>query len=182
MPDFTVIEGGGNGRRTVEEVLARQSFATFVIELLRALGRDRDDGFRVTAAMISFVEKVRAADLPLGPLLAEEITDLHNAVFGLRREDDHDREVRSVLEAAFRTTIEHMADDEFAKARRSRQETKLRAAIEQALLSREKRARENGGFSYLKSLSDRVGKWPPPKNGRKQPKKVARKRETEPRL
>jgi hypothetical protein len=171
MPDFTVIEGGGDGHKRIDEVLARKASVRFVIELLRALGRDADNGYQTTIALIEFIEHAGRTNAPLGHLVATEIEKLHKLAFEREGEPWYENELKAVLEAALRTTVEYLATDGLAKARRSNQIRKLTSAIESELLAKEERSRENGGWSYLKNLSDRLGKWPPPKNERKPPKR-----------
>lgn len=167
MPDFTVIEGGGQGR---EEMRAQYAFERFVLELLRALVRDSDDGHGTAAALIRFIECMREANVPLAPLLAREIAELHELAFADRGWSERDDDVRGLLRAAFKTTVENMCRDDAARARQSSRRQSLESAIEEAALEREGRARENG-WSYLKWLSDRLGKWPPRGDGGKSRKR-----------
>lgn len=162
MPDFRVIEGGGKGRQSVEEYLARKAFRRFVIELLRALARENDNGVQSTHALIDFIEKVSIADVPILPIIGDTISEFHDLAFEIERIDDHEAEIKGILEAALKVIVEYLADDGFAKGRRSKRQDGLRHTIEAKLLRSEQRSRE-AGWSYLKSLSDRVGKWQPRK-------------------
>jgi hypothetical protein len=172
MPDFTVIEGGGKGgprsekgrRPSIDEVLARDAFRRLVIELLRDLTRDYDSGFATTQALIDFVQKAGAADVPVGPFICETISEFRGDAFGREGvvEWEPEAETKRVLEAALKVTVEYLADDGFAKGRRSQRLDGLQNAIEAQLLGREKRSRA-AGWSYLKELGDRLGKWSPRK-------------------
>lgn len=94
MPDFTVIEGGGKGRQSVEEYLAREAFGRLVIELLRALARENDNGAQSAHALIDFIEKVRIADVPVLPIIGETISEFHDLAFETERIDGHEAEIR----------------------------------------------------------------------------------------
>lgn len=65
-----------------------------------------------------------------------------------------------VISASLQAMAEALADDGFAKARRSKREVDLRHAIENSIREHERRSRENG-WSYTAHLTRDLGPWPP---------------------
>ncbi|MEJ0093139.1 MAG: hypothetical protein WDN46_06835 [Methylocella sp.] len=158
MPDFKDIEGNEEDGHAAS---ARQAFEKLIIEILRGLGQQNDDGYGTTIALIDLVKKLGEAHVPLGPLIGETIAELRDSAF-VKSQSERETEMKSVLEAALKLTVEYLAEDGLAKGRQSKRDTALKQAIEEALLSSERRSRD-AGWSYLQTLSDRVGKWPPGK-------------------
>lgn len=95
----------------------------------------------------------------MGPVFEGAIRRLSGKAFNTANLDSHEVEERATTEAALRLVIEAMASDDFARARKSTRQDKLRDAIERKMLGSERRSRE-AGWSYLGDLSAQLGPWP----------------------
>jgi hypothetical protein len=167
MPEFTVIEGGGQGGKPREDFkaqLARDGFEILTIELLRALARGDDYGVRVTKALIEFCKRAEAAETPLFEIVDKAISNLHDLAFKAHdRQHDHYRELAEIVQSALKVAAESMAEDAAAKARLSKRRTAMERDIESHMIGSEQRARNNG-WSWLKEFGERhLGKWPAPR-------------------
>lgn len=160
MPDFTVIEGGGEPRDWKREI-AQQHFEGFVVVLLRSLASG-DGSYQVTQQFFRFLEHAQQSQVPIGPVLDGALKELHQRAFDTEGLDDYDVEQKDITQAALRVIAESMATDNAARARRSKRELSLTRAIEEKILSSETRSREHG-WSYVENLTKRLGKWPPRK-------------------
>lgn len=159
MADFTVIEGGGQ-RRDWDREIAQQHFESFVVVLLRSLASG-DGGYRLSEAFFRFLEHAQKTGVPVGPVLDGAVKRLCEDAFDAKG-DDYDADKKYVLETALMVIAESMASDNLARARKSKREGDFRQAIEEFVIGRERRSRENG-WSYLSRATESLGKWPPPR-------------------
>ena len=157
MPDFTVIEGGGEPKDW-ERQISQQRFESFVVVLLRSLAAG-EGAYRLTQEFSRFLEHARKTEVPIGPVLDGAVYSLHGQAFDVEDQDDFRADQRRILQAALRVIAESMASDSAARARLSKREDTLTHAIEERILGYERRSRENG-WSYVANLKERLGKWP----------------------
>jgi hypothetical protein len=157
MPDFTVIEGGGEPRDWEREI-AQQHFEDFVVVLLRTLASG-DGSHQLTQQFFRFLEHAQENKVPIAPVFDGAISNLHAMAFATDDLPFYEIERKDITQAALRVIAESMATDNAARARRSKREQSLTQAIEQKILSSETRSRENG-WSYVENLTKRLGKWP----------------------
>jgi hypothetical protein len=157
MPDFTVIEGGGEPRDWNRE-LSQQHFETFIVTLLRSLASG-EGSYRLTDEFFRFLEHAQENKVPLAPVLDGAVRSLHEQCFRSSGEDGYESELQHILQAALRVTAESMANDNAARARRSKREDDLRHAIEAKVIGSERRSRDNG-WSYVQNLTKHLGKKP----------------------
>lgn len=160
MPDFTVIEGGGQPREWEREI-AQRHFEDFVVVLLRSLASG-DGSYHLTQQFFRLLEHAQESKISIGPALAGAISNLHAMAFATDDLPSYEVERKDINQAALRVIAESMATDNAARARRSKREQSLTQAIEERILSSETRSRENG-WSYIENLTKRLGKWPPRK-------------------
>jgi hypothetical protein len=158
MPDFTVIEGGGEPTRWEQE-LSQQYLEDFVITLLRTLGGG-GSAYRVREQFFRFLEHARENELEIGPIFDGAVRDLNARAFNTEARTDRDAEYKEITQASLSVIAEKMATDGLARARLSKQQVNLRYAVEEKLLGSERRSRESG-WSYMKELTHSLGKWPP---------------------
>jgi hypothetical protein len=159
MPDFTVIEGGGQPDAWKAE-RAQAEFGTFVIELLRALARGEDHSRRVSEALADFLKAARETQTNLSGLVHDEIAALAERALAQRNDGTLSDERKEIVRLSMRVAAEAMARDPAAKGRLSSREGALMSAIEDLVLSREGRSRANG-WSYLDHLTRHLEPWPP---------------------
>jgi hypothetical protein len=150
MPDFTVIEGGGNPgdreRRTSQAYLE-----DFIVDLLRGVGGS-ERSYRCAQHLIQFVSHGTEHSIPLVPVLADAIASLRAQAHD---EDEdwgpsHDR--WRIVEAALRYAAESMAVDPAAKGRRSQRLSDLDSAASNFVVSQERRSRASG-WSYIEHIT-----------------------------
>ena len=79
--------------------------------------------------------------------------------FNTEARTDSDAEYREITLASLSVIAEKMATDGWARARLLKQKDTLRHGIEEKFLGSERRSRENG-WSYVKKLTQPLGKWP----------------------
>lgn len=160
MPDFTVIDGGGEKRDRDREI-AEQHCEDFVLALLRGLAGS-DQSYRTTQNFFRFVEHAQNTQVPIAAVIDDSIGQLRQSAFDLDGAGYYKHDRIAVIEAALRVAIESMAKDNAAKGRLSKRESDLRSCIEQMVVSSETRSRENG-WSYIDNLTKHLGKWSPRK-------------------
>jgi hypothetical protein len=147
---LTVIEGGGP--RDPHEDPARYHFRRLIAELLRALPRGDDPGHRIHTELLAFSEHAMALKTPMLPgLIGGVLRDLHKELIWEAVADDYIIERQAIIQTALRVAAETVANDSFAKARCQDREHELRRDIDQYLVGRERRSRENGR-SFLTAL------------------------------
>lgn len=149
MPDFTVIEGGGEsgdkGREPIDwpGIKAKQAFEKLAIELLRALARGDDDGCRVTGALLDFLRNARETQSPTWELVHPVIQTLHER--GLARNverDSWEEDEKSILRAALQVAAKGMANDPAARGRMSKRRDTMHHALRNQEREQERRNRE----------------------------------------
>jgi hypothetical protein len=154
MSKFTVIAGGGKPLDPYES-WAREHFRRTVIEILRALARGEDHTGRVLAELNEFLRHVQE----MGPrdqihqavdsVFESMSTDLASVIQAGRAD-----ETRQVVVNSLRVAAETCAQDDGARARKSRRMSELQASIECLLVDREERARAHGGSCLRNLLSN----------------------------
>jgi hypothetical protein len=157
MPDFTIIDDGGDSRREDKE-LSQQFFEDFVVALLRSLASG-DDPYRIVEQFFRFLKHAQQSKVPLGPVFAAAIRDLNDRAF-----PDKDgflllEERTEIVLASLRVIAERLANDDAARGRLSKRVRDLDGAIERDILAKEERSRDHG-WSHLKNLAQRLGKRP----------------------
>jgi hypothetical protein len=182
MPDFTVIDGGGE-KHDFNAEMAQTDFRNLTIELFRAIARGDGNSFRVMDLVINFYKHATDSDATVHQLVDPVISELHQVAFRDESSSRFDVNTMDVVRDALRLAAETMARDSFAKGRRSQRESEMRRSIERYMLDHEELARENGNRSYLTDLADRhLGKWKPKKETKPSSnvRKSRRKRVTPP--
>jgi hypothetical protein len=157
MPDFTVIDGGGDRGRADRE-LSQQYFEDFVVALLRSLASG-EHTYRITEQFFRFLEHAQESSVPIGQVFQVAIRDLNDRAIPFPDGFLRVEEKTEILLAALRVIAERASTDSLARARLSRRDHELQGAIERYTLDREERARANG-WSYLKDLTKQFGKRP----------------------
>jgi hypothetical protein len=167
MPDFTVIDGGGQPR-DVDSELAATALRRVFVELLRAAVRGDDPELRLTHQLFQFLEYIHKARTPVASIADGVITGVRQDLDEMRTEDE-EKLVR-IVDAALRVTAEALAEDGAAATRLMSRERDLIGNIERYLIAHEERARESG-FSHLgEQLTRHFGDRPrtikprPPRN------------------
>lgn len=161
MPDFTVIEGGGDPTHW-DRIESQRYFADFVITLLRDLANG-DASHQITEQFLRFVEHAHKSKVAIGPVFDSAMKDLYTRAFDTEGEPlAYEIERKDITHAALRVTAESMATDNFARARLSKRNDNLTRAVEAKILGSEKRSRENG-WSYVNKLTERLGRQTPRK-------------------
>jgi hypothetical protein len=117
MPDFTVIDGGGDSERWDRE-LSQQSFADFVVVLLRSLASG-DDPYRVVEQFSRFLEHARRSKVPIGLVFEGAIQDLNARAFPHTDGFLSANERTEIVLAALRVIAERLATDDAARAIRA---------------------------------------------------------------
>jgi hypothetical protein len=158
MPDFTVIEGGGDRKRS-DRNLSQQYFEDFVLTLLRALARG-EGAHQLREQFFRFIEHAQKKEIPIGQVFDAAVKNLHQRAFDAEGVPSYEAERKDVTQAAIRVIAESMALDSAARARLSSRVQDLTQAIEEKILASEERSREHG-WSYVQRLTERLGKWPP---------------------
>ena len=177
MPEFTVIQGGGNGLDFESEV-AQQAFEQLIIEALRAIARGDDRDFRVVDALIAFTQRLDTAKTPLPTIIQNVFASLHERTFSEGEPAARERDLKDIVRASLKFAAETMALDSAARGRLSSRRSDLTTLIEHYVIGREERARENANRSYLSDLAERhLGKWKPLKQA-SQTKRIARKKKS----
>lgn len=170
MPDFTVVEGGGNGSRPdlrdKYRANARRAFRRLVVEMLRALARGSDSEDRVMSAMKEFITNASDGELQTSTIVEEAIGMLSTAAFEADEDDDPSKERKAILETGLRVIVESLAEDPAAAGREQKRIRDFRRAVDEYVVAREARTRANG-WSYTQKLTtDHLGRWsPPPRSG-----------------
>jgi hypothetical protein len=148
MPDFTVIDGGGDTKRQHREN-AQRYFQAFIIAMLRDLTSAR----RLSDSIGPFFKFINYAvdNNVFGEIdvLESAIRELSSRAFDIP--DPDDIEEKAMTEAALRVVIERLASDKLASGRLSQQRERFEGVMKICIRSREQRARENGR-SYITSL------------------------------
>lgn len=160
MPDFTVIDGGGE-KRDWDREISQQHFEDFILALLRGLASG-DQTYRAKEQFFQFLEHAQKTQVPIGPVIDGAIKELHGMAFNTENVAGYEYEQIAVTQAALLVIVECMAKDNLAKARLSKREDSLGRSIERKVLSSEVRSRENG-WSYVENLTKHLGKWSPRK-------------------
>ncbi len=162
MPDFTVIDGGGERRDHAAE-MAQSVFEDLALEIVRVAARGGDPEFRAARALNHFLAHAAEAKAEPATIVDRALHSFHKSIFGHESARELDRDLMDVVKCSLRLAAEEAAQDPAAAARRSSRKAELLAAIEQLMIGREERARKNGR-SYLVNLAEReLGKWTQPK-------------------
>jgi hypothetical protein len=152
MPDFTVIDGGGDrGINGFAGQYAVQCLEDLVLEILRNLARDQSSAGRTTRLMLAFSKAAGEFDGPLFEIIAMALGNLNASTFG-SDQTDLDQETQDILRYALRVVAESMAIDSAARGRLSQRRNDMQTAIESWMRVREERSRANG-WSYLGEMS-----------------------------
>ena len=157
VPDFTIIEGGGEPRDWEREI-SQGHFEDFVVDVLRSLVNG-ELSHRTTRHFSQFLEHAQGSPVPIGSIIDGAVRRLHAMALDAEGMEDYERELIGITQAALRVVAESMAKDNAAAGRLSKREEGLDRAIEQKILGSETRARENG-WSYVRNLTEGLGKWP----------------------
>jgi hypothetical protein len=130
MPDFTVIEGGGQGPPDWKSSYARQAFRKLAVEMLRAIARGDDPEARIIRSINEFIRYASEASTSPRNIIDKALGSFFEE--GLHQEFDGSSsdERKPILEHGLRVLAESLADDPAAKGRRSKRETALIQAIE----------------------------------------------------
>jgi hypothetical protein len=163
MPDFTVIDGGGDTKRQHREN-AQRYFQAFIIAMLRDLtsARRSSDSIGPFFTFINYaVDNNVFGELDV---LENAIRELSSRAFDVP--DPDDIEEQAITEAALRVVVERLASDKFAGGRLSQQRERFERVMKICIRSREQRARDNGR-SYIADLTKGLGRWPRNKGGSK---------------
>jgi hypothetical protein len=165
MPDFTVIDGGGEPH-DFEADLVRRAFARLVISIFRALANGDDPECRIHDALVSISQHSGTARMPLVSILDDVIPSLNEELFVTDRPALFEPEMLGIVRDSLRIAAETIAPDQAARTRRSSRLSDLQSSIERYMIAREIFSRTNSGGSYLASFAERhVGKL-----GRKKPR------------
>jgi hypothetical protein len=154
MPDFTVIEGGGD-KDAHHRNVAKWNFRDLALEILRMVsggGAARYAGVHFEGFLRQCVEH----DVDFDRTIGEATRDMHSKIFN--EEDQHPviRDELRLLYAAMKLINERAAIDDAAKGRRSQREYDFRDALEALIISHERTARANGR-SYIGDMMKRAG-------------------------
>lgn len=139
MPDFTIIDGGGE-KRDWDAVMAQQHFRSLVVELLRSVARGDDPTFRIVGHLNNFIEAARKAQRSAGPIINDAIGDVYRELND--GDASYEEERRRIVIASLRVAAETAAQDGFAKGRLSSRETDLQRSIEHHMRGSEERSRD----------------------------------------
>jgi hypothetical protein len=176
MSEFTMKPGDMPAEFNTE--LARDAFDKLVVEMLRALGRGGDRGRHVLKAMTDFIDCAAEASISPAAIIHEQFETLYEKALSREFDGTTTDDGKAIMEASLRVLAEAMADDPAARGRQSQRKTSLVNAIDDYVLSREERSRSRG-LSHDRSVTGRLGKWPPPEHQAPTPstrKKAAPKR------
>ena len=136
MPDFTVIEGGGQGGGGSDSTEdyhagdARYHFRNLIVEILRALPRGDDQRCRVGQELVAFMEHLSKTTAPLGAIIDPVISDIHKNICRDENSIEHYRLLYSVVRSALQVAAEASCHDNAAHGRCSQREQKLENSIE----------------------------------------------------
>jgi hypothetical protein len=161
MPDFTVIDGGGKGRGPgdYDAEMARHHMDVLIIEILRALARGYDHENRVGRTLLELLSRISAIPhTPVYEITSGPIENAHKSISG--DQDGYQIEMAEVVLASLKVAAESCAVDGFAASRKSTAERGLDHRIEDRILGKETRSRDNG-WSYLaRFIADHFQKAP----------------------
>jgi hypothetical protein len=153
MPDFTVIDGGGEKKPKKSYSDAAYHLEALLIEALRALGRGDDGRLSFAQSLISFYQSVAEAEEPLPEIVHQALSTLYDRAFAPSDRIWEDN-MRSIVRGALASAAELMARDELAVARQSKRRTELISSIETYILDEEERCRDLGS-NYVYDLMSR---------------------------
>jgi hypothetical protein len=157
MPDFTVIDGGGQ-KRDWDRELGEQLFRDFAVALTRGLGGG--NLFPTTGKFLAFLEHMQQTGLAVGPVIDAAMRELSEDAFRIDGgRQDYEMERDELRLAAWRSAVEHMTHDGLARARQSKRDSEMASAVDDYVVGSEARSRKNG-WSYLHNLTKHLGKWP----------------------
>jgi hypothetical protein len=158
MPDFTVINGGGE-KYDRHAVAAQQYLEQLIIEILRAVPRGNDRDQRVAAYLVGIAENVAQSPSPIANIVNGALENSTRKL-DLGAFCPHDDEISQVVTGALQLAAESLAQDPAAKGRRSKRASSLEEAIEAHMVNSEQRARNNG-WSFLHHIMEtRLGDKP----------------------
>lgn len=157
MPDFTVIEGGGQSRDWDSEA-AQDHFEEFVVALLRSLAGG-GASYQLTQQFFRFLEHAQKTGVPIGPVLDGAVKNLHEMAIDAAGVENYETERKNIVREAMRVAAESMAKDNAARARLSKREEALIRAVEAKVIGSEIRSRENG-WSYVEHLTKHLDPKP----------------------
>jgi hypothetical protein len=155
MPDFTVIDGDSDPNY-VHRQTAQYHFEEFAIALLRSIVAGGLSN-NLVEQLAAFAKTSAEHDIVIAAVIDKAVRNLHSRAFSDIARDDFQIEIETIVQASLGVAAEMMAVDTAARARLSKREDRLTHALEEGLLSQERRARRNG-WSYLKEMTRRIDK------------------------
>jgi hypothetical protein len=155
MSDLTAIER--RRERDARRESARKHFMALIVEILRAIERGDDREYRVHDKLVSYCLEVTKSTMPHWEITREAVQAAYRKAIDPHSEkmSDHEMEMRSIIGSALQVAAETMCSDCCARARASRRNQELRAAIEAHLSARQRRARKWAGTEPHNPWHDR---------------------------
>lgn len=138
-PKFTMIRGGGGGRRDEHARLARHHLRELIIEILRGVARAGDHKRRIASELSQLIEHAGAMETPISSIVDDVLARAHDRLNPAATAQNFER--WAIVTHSLRVAAEGMATDNAARGRMAMRKGDLRDAIDRHVRDREVRRR-----------------------------------------